>query len=80
MDETKKDLAIISTKSARKDIDTIVDMVREFLLSSRETSTAITKLQEARMWLGEELRRLADTNPYPNSKDPTNLIIDPKAN
>ena len=46
----------------------------------REVSICITKLQEAVMWLGMDLKRIGETNPYPNSKDPsTGTKIDPTA-
>ena len=66
-------------KELRKDIDSIIDRVRN-LESCRETSIVITKLQEAVMWLGMDLKRLNEPNPYPNSKDPnTGTKIDPTA-
>ena len=46
---------------------------------SRERSLAITKLQESIMWLGMDLKRLNEPNPYPNSYDPSNNTIDPTA-
>ena len=52
---------------------------------TRERSMAITKLQEAVMWLGMDLKRIGDANPgyvenpYPNSKDPSTTKIDPTA-
>lgn len=46
---------------------------------SRERSLAITKLQEAIMWLGMDLKRLNEPNPYPNSYNPDNVIIEPTA-
>lgn len=46
---------------------------------SRERSLSITKLQEAIMWLGMDLKRLDEPNPYPNSYNPGNTIIDPIA-
>lgn len=51
---------------------------------SRERSLAITKLQEAVMWLGMDLKAINDEsggaeNPYPNSKDPSNTTIDATA-
>lgn len=50
------------------------------LPASRERSLAITKLQEAVMWLGMDLKRLNDENPYPSSKDPnTGDKIEPTA-
>ena len=66
-------------KQLRKDIDDIIQRVRG-LDSCRETSISITKLQEAVMWLGMDLKRLNETNPYPSSKDPsTGTKIEPTA-
>ena len=75
MDITKEVPAI---KQCRKDIDEIIQKVRK-LDSCRETSLAITKLQEAVMWLGMDLKRLNEPNPYPESKDPTSMRIEPTA-
>lgn len=57
-------------KHHRKQIDNIIQDVKQ-LESCRETSIVITKLQEAVMWLGMDLKRLGAPNPYPNSKDPS---------
>lgn len=65
-------------KQCRKDIDDIIQNVRN-LDSCRETSIVITKLQEAVMWLGMDLKRLNQPNPYPESKDPTSMKIEPTA-
>lgn len=46
---------------------------------SRERSLSITKLQECIMWLGMDLKRLNEPNPYPNSYKPENTKIDPTA-
>jgi hypothetical protein len=47
---------------------------------SREVSLAITKFQEGVMWLGMELKRMGEENPYPSSKDPsTGDVIEPTA-
>lgn len=70
---------VTNTKQLRKDIDEIIQKVKE-LDSSRETSLVITKLQEAVMWLGMNLKRLGEENPYPSSKDPsTGIRIEPTA-
>lgn len=70
---------IVANKTLRKTIDGIIQEVKE-LPSSRERSLAITKLQEAVMWLGMDLKRLGTPNPYPSSKDPsTGNIIEPTA-
>ncbi|MBK9496926.1 MAG: hypothetical protein IPO08_20945 [Xanthomonadales bacterium] len=47
--------------------------------SSRERSLAITKIEEGIMWLGMDLKAQNTPNPYPHSKDPTSLVIEPTA-
>lgn len=66
-------------KQLRKDIDGVIQRVKE-LDDCKEVSLSITKLQEAVMWLGMDLKRLNQQDPYPNSKDPsTGTKIDPTA-
>ena len=70
---------VIANKELRKQIDEKIQVVKD-LPGSRERSIAITKLQEAVMWLGMDLKRLGETNPYPSSKDPsTGTVIEPTA-
>ena len=70
---------IVANKALRKNIDAIIQEVKD-LPASRERSLAITKLQEAVMWLGMDLKRLGNENPYPSSKDPsTGSKIEPPA-
>lgn len=70
---------IQTIKHLRKQIDNIIQDVKQ-LESCRETSLVITKLQEAVMWLGMDLKRLGAPNPYPNSKDPsTGDVVEPTA-
>ncbi len=72
-------LEIPKVKQLRKDIDDVIQRVKS-LDGCREVSICITKLQEAVMWLGMDLKRIGDINPYPNSKDPsTGTKIDPTA-
>ena len=72
-------LEIPKVKQLRKDIDDVIQRVKS-LDDCREVSICITKLQEAVMWLGMDLKRIGDINPYPNSKDPsTGTKIDPTA-
>lgn len=59
---------------SNKHLQTLKDLPK-----SRERSLAITKLQEAIMWLGMDLKRLNEDNPYPDSYDPTNTKIAPTA-
>ena len=75
---------IVADKELRRDIDAIVQRVKA-CPSTRERSITTTKLQEAVMWLGMDLKRINEANPgavenpYPNSKDPSNLKIEPTA-
>ena len=70
---------IPAIKQLRKEGDELIQKVKE-LEPCRETSIVITKLQEAVMWLGMDLKRLNDANPYPSSKDPsTGIKIEPTA-
>ena len=72
-------LEIPKVKQLRKDIDDVIQRVKT-LDGCREVSICITKLQEAVMWLGMDLKRIGDINPYLNSKDPsTGTKIDPTA-
>jgi hypothetical protein len=77
-DRNHSDNQVIADKELRRDIDAQIQKVKA-LPASRERSLAITKLQEAVMWLGMDLKRLNEPNPYPNSKDPSNTIIEPTA-
>jgi hypothetical protein len=90
---------IILDKELRRDIDAIIQRLKEGgdknftglrspdhpVRPSRERSLAITKLQEAVMWLGMDLKAINDENPgaqenpYPHSKDPSTTIIDKTA-
>ena len=69
---------VIQNKELRRDLDAQIQKVKS-LPPSRERSITITKLQEAVMWLGMDLKRLNEPNPYPNSKDPSNTKIEPTA-
>ena len=72
-------LEIPKVKQLRKDIDDVIQRVKS-LDNCREVSICIIKLQEAVMWLGMDLKRIGDINPYPNSKDPsTGTKIEPTA-
>ncbi len=77
-------LSIVEVKELRRDLDVQIQKTKS-LSPSRERALAITKLQEAVMWLGMDLKRINDENPgaspnpYPNSKDPSNTKIEPTA-
>lgn len=73
-----KFVEVKNTKQLRKDIDEVLQCVKG-LDQSRETSLAITKLQEAIMWLGMNLKRLGELDPYPESRNPDSQRIEPTA-
>lgn len=73
-----RDEEVIGNKQLRKDIDGIIQRVK-IMPHSPERGLTITKLQEGVMWLGMDLKRLNESNPYPNSKDPSNTKIEPTA-
>lgn len=72
------DAEVIADKQLRKDMDAILQRLME-LPGTRERSLTRTKLQEAIMWLGMDLKRLGEANPYPNSYNPENTKIEPTA-
>lgn len=75
------DLAILT----RDEADAVNQLPAVRGRRSRERALAITKLQEAVMWLGMDLKAIneenpgAVENPYPSSKDPSTTKIEPTA-
>lgn len=70
---------VVEDKRLRKELDEKLQEVRN-LPQSGERDICIVKLQEAVMWLGMDLKRLNEENPYPSSKDPsTGSKIEPTA-
>jgi hypothetical protein len=66
-------------KDLRRLGDNLIQAVKN-IQSSREVSLAITNFQQGVMWLGMELKRMGEENPYPSSKDPqTGDKIEPTA-
>lgn len=72
------DEGVIADKTLRVLIDSGLQKLKA-LPPSRERSLSITKLQEAIMWLGMDLKRLNDTRPYPSSYDPSTAKVEPTA-
>lgn len=65
-------------KECRVELDKALQNVRN-LDSCRESSIAITKIQEAIMWLGMDLKRIGNPNPYPESYNPESTVVEPTA-
>jgi hypothetical protein len=87
--------AISQTKSFRQQLDGILQSLKNdssptaphaWARASRERSIAITKIQEAIMWLGMDLKAINEespseetANPYPQSYNPDSPVIEPTA-
>lgn len=65
-------------KDYRVEIDRCIN-TSKLLTTSREVALAHTNLQRAKMWSGKALGETGATNPYPNSVDASNKIIEPQA-
>ena len=72
------DAEVIADKKLRVDIDAQIQALR-VLPPTRERALSLTKLQEAVMWLGMDLKRLKQSNPYLDSYNPANTTIQPTA-
>lgn len=86
---------VAQTKQWRKDLDEVLQRIKEgshgnpvhlvegdpvpVVRHSRERSLAVTKLEEAIMWLGMDLKAQNTPSPYPHSYDPKSPIIDKTA-
>ena len=70
---------VAETKEARQKIKELHEALSASDRKSRSRALAITKLEEASMWLGKDLQELNEPNPYPRSHDPKDPVIDATA-
>jgi hypothetical protein len=77
-DEQIHDQNIRADKQLRKNLDVELQRLKS-LSGSRQRALAITKLEECIMWLGKDLQRLNEPDPYPESRNPENTKIEPTA-
>lgn len=70
--------SIKTVKQHRKDLDDVLQRIKASG-PSREISLSVTKVQEAVMWLGMELKRLGNPTPYPTGYDATSARVEPTA-
>lgn len=74
--------AIAETKQLRADIKELVTRLQKAARKSRSRSTAVTKLEEAGMWLGKDLQEINEESPgsapdpYPESRNPASARIE----
>lgn len=71
--------AIVENKTFRVELDGILQRMKASMRISRQRTLAIDHLEDTIMRLGMDLKELNTPNPYPNSYDPSNLIVDPTA-
>ena len=69
---------VSAVKALRRDLDGQLQKIKS-LTPSRETSLAVTKLQECIMWLGMRLKAIGEADPYPESRNPDDPTIRPTA-
>ena len=69
-------MSVQETKQFRKDLDAILQRLKNSDRSSRERNISITKIQESIMWLGMDLKALNEPNPYPQSYNPESPVIE----
>jgi hypothetical protein len=75
----QRDDNVKESKRFRVELDVVLQQLKGARRISRERSLAITKIQEAIMWLGVDLKDLHEPNPYPNSYNPANAVVEPTA-
>ena len=93
-----EETTVTQTKQFRKDLDGVLTRLKhasnaereaasgnDVIRGSRERSLAVTKIQEAIMWLGMDLKAMREEcakgcdTPYPSSYDPSSKTIEPTA-
>jgi hypothetical protein len=88
-----RESAIITAKTFRKEADDLLQRMKEhktFLVLSADFEVAeekgeaiaqhtlsIRDLESCIMRQGMALKYIGNANPYPNSKDPSNIIVEP---
>jgi hypothetical protein len=70
-----------NVKTARLGLDQMLQLLHRLNVeeTSEETVLSIQRVREGVMWLGMELKRLGQLNPYPNSYNPESPVVDPTA-
>lgn len=84
MTPEERDGFIVSTKRFRQELDAILQQMKlrqesKPSVGGRQLSISITDLESSIMRLGMVLKDLNTENPYPNSYNPNNTIIEPTA-
>ncbi len=80
----ERDATIVFCKEFRQDLDRTLQKLKEVQNGKpdgigRNLALSITHLEDSIMRLGMCLKDLNTENPYPNSYNPSNTIIEPTA-
>lgn len=84
-EDTSIEKSVAESKQFRKDLDEVLQRIKTSSHGSRERSLTVTKLQEAIMWLGMDLKALnekrpsPEPSPYPESYNPNSPKVEPTA-
>lgn len=67
---------IRETKSFRKQLDVVLQALSGAERKTRERSLAVTRIEEGIMWLGMDLKALADgVSCYPEGYNPDSVVV-----
>lgn len=80
----ERDATIVFCKESRQELDSTLQKLKEIQNGKpdgigRNLALSITHLEDSIMRLGMCLKDLNTPNPYPNSYNPSNTIIEPTA-
>jgi len=78
----EREARIRQVKQFRVDLDGVLQRMKvaePTIFGSEARHEAVRKVQEGIMWLGMELKEIGEKNPYPNSYNPANAVVDPTA-
>ena len=84
-DAEQMETNVSQTKRFRKELDEVLQELKNAGRKGRERSLSVTKIQEAIMWLGMDLKEQNNEgmagcdNPYPESYNPASQAIEPTA-
>lgn len=76
---SERDHAVVENKSFRVELDNVLQRLKQSPRKSRNRSLCITHLEDSIMRLGMDMKELDTPNPYPNSYNPENTVVDPTA-
>jgi hypothetical protein len=74
-----RNFRVIENKALRRSLTDLGELLSKSPVKSRHRSIAFTAIEDSVMRLGKDLSECAEPNPYPNSRDTSNLKVDATA-